>query len=457
MKIHLIAVGGSAMHNLAIALQCNHHTVSGSDDEIYNPARDRLAERGLLPSEMGWFPDRISKDLDVIILGMHARGDNPELQRAQELGIPVYSYPEYLYNHAQDKKRLVVAGSHGKTTTTAMIMHALNFYHWDYDYLVGAQLEGFDNMVKLSDAPLMVIEGDEYLSSPIDRRPKFLHYRPHWAIVTGIAWDHINVFPTFEEYVQQFALLLGSMAEGGEVFAYAHDEHLNKICRETERTDLRIQAYESFPHRNEAGTTWLTLPEGEYPLQIFGQHNLENLKAACLACQAIGMNQADFLKAIASFKGAAKRLQLLAENNSALAYQDFAHAPSKVKATIQALKNQYPERQLTACLELHTFSSLNKSFLPHYRGAMQAADKAYVYFADHTLEMKKLPPISQAEVLEHFDHPNLEVIKDNALLQARLRSANWTDHNLLLMSSGTFGGINLAELANTLIDCSPEN
>lgn len=451
MKIHLIAIGGSAMHNLAIALQYNHHTVTGSDDEIYDPARSRLKEKGLLPTQIGWNPDRITPDLDIIILGMHARPDNPELAKAKELNIPIYSYPEYLYNHAKNKKRVVVAGSHGKTTTTAMIMHALNFHSWDYDYMVGAQLEGFDNMVKLSQAPLMVIEGDEYLSSPIDRRPKFLHYKPHVSIITGVAWDHINVFPTFDNYVEQFELFVQSLEQGGELFFYKHDEHLHRICQGKEHQDLLIKAYEAFPSKVEQGKTILTLKDGDFPLQIFGKHNLENLRAACLACQALGMSQEDFLRALASFKGAAKRLQLLAANDDSVIFKDFAHAPSKVKATINALKNQYPNRKLIACLELHTFSSLNKAFLPHYKEAMNAADVAYVFYSDHTIKMKKLPPIAVSEVQQHFGHPNLKVIKDNKLLTEELKKSFKREDNLLMMSSGTFGGLDIQDFADHLI------
>ena len=451
MRIHLIAIGGSAMHNLAIALHCNHHTVSGSDDEIYDPARSRLASYGLLPDQMGWNPERISADLDAIILGMHARRDNPELERALALNIPVYSYPEYLYQQALDKRRVVIAGSHGKTTTTSMIMHALQSHQWDYDYLVGAQLEGFERMVRISDAPTMIIEGDEYLSSALDLRPKFLHYQAHIAIITGIAWDHINVFPTFEAYTRQFALFLESLAPNAQVFYFSGDPILSELCQNSTRSDLRFTPYKAFSATTQNGQTSLKHESKEIPLRIFGQHNLENLRAAALACSALGMSESDFLQAAASFAGAAKRLQLLAQTDSALVFQDFAHAPSKVMATLKAVKAQYPERRLTACLELHTFSSLNKAFLPHYRGAMEAADRAIVYFTDHTLEMKKLPPISKEEVRQAFELDKLEVIKDNVELANQLQAEDWTNHNLLLMSSGNFGGWNLPDLANKLL------
>ena len=450
MRVHLIAIGGSAMHNLAISLQCNHHTVTGSDDEIYDPARSRLQKRGLLPEKEGWFPQRITPDLDAVILGMHARPDNPELAKAQALGIPIFSYPEFLYQHAQNKQRLVVAGSHGKTSTTAMIMHALQYHGRDFDYLVGAQLEGFENMVQLSEAPLIVIEGDEYLSSPIDRRPKFLHYRPHYTIITGIAWDHINVFPTFEDYVLQFELYIQQIETGGTLIHYQHDEQLQRLCAE-KRPDIHYRAYEAFPAEVIDGQTYLRTENGPLAISVFGRHNLENLQAACLACESVGMGRFEFLEAIAGFQGAARRMQLLAKNETAEVYQDFAHAPSKVTATIRALKNQFPERRLIACLELHTFSSLNKAFLPHYRHTMNAADEAYVFFADHTLEMKKLPPISEAEVQEAFDHPRLQVIKNREQLVDRLMAYPWTERNLLMMSSGTFGGMDLKELAGEIV------
>ena len=446
MRIHLIAIGGSAMHNLAIALYINHHTVSGSDDEIYNPARKRLESYGLLPKEMGWKPERIQADLDLIILGMHARPDNPELLRAQQLGLPIVSYPEYLYQHAKDKKRVVIAGSHGKTTTTAMILHVLKYWKVDFDFMVGAQLEGFDNMVRLSDAPVMIIEGDEYLSSPIDRRPKFLHYRPHLAIITGIAWDHINVFPTFENYREQFAHFCDQLSEGGRLFYYKHDPELKTIAQEP-RKGITAQAYEVFPHQVEDGQTVLLREDGATTsLQIFGRHNLENLQAAYLVLQEIGIEREQFYEAIRHFAGAAKRQEKIFEYESAIGYIDFAHAPSKVKATIDALKEQYPERELIAFLELHTFSSLNKKFLPEYRAAMEKADRAFVFYSPHTLEMKKLPPISKEEVQLAFGKEGLEVISENEVIEEFLGKTDWVNRNLLMMSSGTFGGLKIREM-----------
>ncbi len=447
MRIHLIAIGGAAMHNIAISLQINHHTVSGSDDEIYNPARDRLARFGLLPAEMGWFPDSITPDIDIIILGMHARADNPELQKARKLGLRILSYPAFVYQQAQSKRRLVVAGSHGKTTTTSMILHVLKHCRHPFDYLVGAQLDGFDHMVQFSDAPLMVIEGDEYLSSAIDRRPKFLHYRPQIAILTGIAWDHINVFPTFEEYKEQFSAFIKSLPHGALLIYYQHDPHIVEILKDLDKA-IQTQAYEAFHFEVVEGQCLLFDDAGDaIPLQVFGKHNLENLKAAYLACQAVGITKEAFFQAIPSFQGAAKRLQLLHKTSSSAVYQDFAHAPSKVKATVEALRQQYPDRQLVACLELHTFSSLSSHFLNEYRHSLDAADAALVYFSEHTLRMKRLPPLSKQEIKSAFDHPALQVFTERVEVEAFIDSKRREDCNLLLMSSGTFGGLDLRALA----------
>ncbi len=438
------------MHNLALALQSNDYTITGSDDEIYNPSRDRLARNGLLPDKMGWFPGRIDKNIDAIILGMHARKDNPELKAAQKLGIPIYSYPEFVYKHAEKKLRVVVAGSHGKTTTTSMIMHVLEYHNFAYDYLVGAQLEGFERMVRLSDAPIIIIEGDEYLSSPIDRRPKFVHYHPHIAIMTGIAWDHINVFPKFKDYVEQFGLLADLIQPKGSLIYYDKDKEIQKIVRK-ERS-LNYIPYSGFDFEIKNDKTYLKPESGRaVPLKIFGAHNLQNLQAAYHACQKLGIDDKQFFKAIRTFKGAAKRLQLLKKRADAMAWLDFAHAPSKVKATVEAVKGQYPKRKLVAALELHTFSSLNKNFFKHYKNTMNAAERAFVYYSEHTLKMKKLPPVTKAEVKAAFNHPNITVFTENDKLVAALHRFKWKDKNLLLMSSGTFNGVDLKGLAKELL------
>jgi UDP-N-acetylmuramate: L-alanyl-gamma-D-glutamyl-meso-diaminopimelate ligase len=449
MTYHLIAIGGAVMHNLALALKQNGHIVTGSDDEIYEPARSRLKAMNLLPDTEGWHPERISSDVDAVILGMHARKDNSELARAQELGLPIYSFPEFIYNHSAQKTRVVVAGSHGKTTTTSMIMHVLRHAGRDFDYLVGALLEGFDTMVRLSDAPVMIIEGDEYLSSPIDLRPKIMHYKPHVAIITGVAWDHANVFPTFENYVLQFENFIKTLDTEGSLFWYKHDKELQQISAVS---PCKSVAYDAFESSIARGKTVLKTEDGRrVNLEVFGDHNLANLKAAYLACKEIGVSDDEFFAAIPTFTGAAKRLQILAKAKTSIAFLDFAHAPSKAKATIDAMKAQYPKRQLVACLELHTFSSLNKAFLPQYRDTMNAADEAVVFFNEHTLAMKKMPPLSTDEVKTFFNHPNLTVFTDNQQLVAYLKEHRFKSRNLLLMTSGTFVGLNLKELATELL------
>lgn len=450
MRIHLIATGGAVMHNLALALHHNQHDVSGSDDEIYNPARDRLAKYGLLPQTMGWHPEKITSDIDVIILGMHARIDNPELIKAQSLGIPIYSFPAYIYEHAKDKIRVVVAGSHGKTTTTSMIMHILQKCNKRFDYLVGAQLEGFETMVKLSDAPIMIIEGDEYLSSSLDRRPKFLHYRPNFAIITGIAWDHINVFPTFEEYLAQFSLFLENLEKDATLFFYQKDEHLKKILKNVQ-TEFSATPYEGFKAKTVGKETTIPSRWGEnIPIQIFGEHNMENLKAAFLVCQELGISHDEFFEAVQSFAGAAKRLQLLRKEWTSNVWLDFAHAPSKVRATVKAVKHQFANRKLVACVELHTYSSLNKKFLPEYQNTLEAADIGVVFYSEHTLKMKQLPPISKVDIEANFQHPNLYVFTERKPFEAFLKAQNWHKQNLLLMSSGNFQGVNFSALLDEL-------
>ena len=441
MRIHLIATGGAVMHNLALALQNNHHTVSGSDDEIYNPARDRLAAAGLLPEKFGWNADRITPDLDAVILGMHARPDNPELLRAQELNLPIYSFPEFIYENSKEKTRIVVAGSHGKTSTTAMIMHVFRKSNKKFDYLVGAQLDGFDTMVQLSDAPVIILEGDEYLSSPIDRRPKFLHYRPHLTIMTGIEHDHVNVFPEFKTYKEQFSLLAESMPGDAKLFYFDEDAHLTEIMQRNEFS-CSVMPYAAFRSEIENGKTIAFDRAGQpHPLQIFGKHNLENLRAAYEVCLAYGITEAEFWAAAETFAGAAKRLETVSEKPTSLTWRDFAHAPSKVRATTAAAAAQYPDRELVAVFELHTFSSLNKDFIGNYRDTMNAADRAFIYFSEHTLRMKKMPLLTKEEVAQAFNHPHTEVFTDAEKMKNALEEIDLDGVNLLLMSSGKFGGV----------------
>lgn len=451
MRVHLTAIGGSAMHNLAIALHQKGIIVTGSDDEIFEPSKSRLHRLGLLPSMEGWFPEKITTDLDAVIVGMHARKENPELMRAQELGLKIFSYPEYVYEQTKDKTRIVIGGSHGKTTITSMILHVLKECGVECDFLVGAQLEGFDCMVKLSAAAkIAVIEGDEYLSSPTDLRPKFHLYQPTIALLSGIAWDHINVFPTFENYVEQFRIFLDKIESRGSLIYCEADEEVKKVSEEHKGSFKKI-AYNTHPHTVENGTTFLTTNVGEIPLKIFGNHNLQNLNGARLVCNEIGISDEHFYKAIQSFKGAARRLELVKETPSSVMYKDFAHSPSKLKATTTAFKQQFPQRKLIACMELHTFSSLNANFLSEYKGAMEAADEAFVYFNPHTIEHKKLAPITTEQVRLAFGTNNVQVFTDSQKLMDLLRTMHWNNSNLLLMTSGNFDGVDFVKLADELL------
>ncbi|RZT97503.1 UDP-N-acetylmuramate: L-alanyl-gamma-D-glutamyl-meso-diaminopimelate ligase [Ancylomarina subtilis] len=451
MRVHFIAIGGAAMHNLALALHKKGFKVSGSDDEIFDPSKSRLEKYGLLPEEWGWFPNKITSDIDAIILGMHARIDNPELLKAKELGLKIYSYPEYIYEQTKDKTRVVIGGSHGKTTTTSMIMHVLKCNQIDFDYMVGAQIEGFDTMVKLSeDAKIAVFEGDEYLASPIDPRPKFHLYHPHIALLTGIAWDHINVFPTFENYLSQFETFINFIKPGGSLIYFENDQHIAKMVQK-KRDDISYRPYKSHPHKVDNGISSLITKNGEFELSIFGEHNLQNLQGAYLICKELGLSDEQFYSSIKSFGGAAKRLQKLAQNKQTIVYQDFAHSPSKLEATTQAVKNQFPDRKLIACMELHTFSSLKEEFLPEYNGSMSFADVAMVYFNPKTVEHKKLTPITIQQVQEAFGGDNLKVYTDSQVLLTDLMQLNFEKTNLLLMSSGNFSGLNLKEVADKII------
>jgi UDP-N-acetylmuramate: L-alanyl-gamma-D-glutamyl-meso-diaminopimelate ligase len=437
------------MHNLAMALDDAGHQVSGSDDEIFEPSRSRLLARGILPDAIGWFPEKITRNLDMVILGMHARGDNPELQRAHDLGIRVVSYPEFLFEVYKNKTRVVIAGSHGKTTITSMIMHVLQHAGREFDYMVGAQLEGFDCMVRISDAPLAIIEGDEYLSSPIDRRSKFLWYQPQVAIISGIAWDHINVFPTFKEYVDQFHAFANTIPDNGQLVWFSGDAELSEVAK-SQQHRLKTEAYHTFPHRIANGKTVLMHDGLEWPIEVFGDHNLQNISGAMLLCNALGIGNDVFLRAISGFRGASKRLELLSEKGNSCIYRDFAHAPSKLKATVKAVHEQFPQRKLVACMELHTFSSLNKAFLSEYQGAMNGPEHAIVYFNPAVIAHKKLESISVDDVKLAFGRHDLEVITSSDELQKRLRSFPLEETNLLLMSSGNFDGMDVVQFAKNL-------
>ncbi len=438
------------MHNLALALHHKGYMVTGSDDEVFEPSRSRLQEHGLLPQRMGWSAENISEDLDAVILGMHARTDNPELLRARELGLRIYSYPEYLYEQTKEKTRVVIGGSHGKTSITAMVLHVLNAVGVDCDYMVGAQLDGFDVMVKLSGAPIAILEGDEYLSSPIDRRPKFHLYRPHIALISGIAWDHMNVFPTFGNYVEQFSIFADLIEKKGTLIYCEDDEEVKNVAKQSENEISKV-AYTVPPHVTENGRTFLITDHGRIPLKVFGNHNLMNLNGARLICNSLGVDNASFYGAIVDFKGASNRLELIAENKRVSVYRDFAHSPSKLQATTTAVKDQFGDRELIACMELHTFSSLNKEFLSEYAGSMDSADVAIVYFSPRTLEHKKLPPLTVADVREAFARADIRVFTESTSLLAFLKEQHWENRNLLMMSSGNFGGVDVNLLAESIV------
>ena len=444
MNVHFIAIGGSVMHQLAIALVRKGYTVTGSDDEIFEPARTNLQQEGLLPATIGWEPARIHPGLDAVILGMHAKGDNPELQRAMELSLPIYSFPEYIYQESRDKKRIVVGGSHGKTTTTAMIMNALAAAGMDFDWLVGARLEGFAQSVNITHAPVIVCEGDEYPASTLEKRPKFHFLFPHIAVITGIAWDHINVFPTFENYLEQFRIFMNKIEPGGVLIYNETDEVLKRLVAEHPGA-LRKVGYGIPAHRIENGITLVTLEGQTGALKVFGEHNLLNLHAAFLVAKELGIDAAGFLKGMAAFSGAAKRLELIGKSADVNVYRDFAHAPSKVKATIQAVKAQFPDRQLIAALELHTYSSLNEQFLSEYRGALDKADKAAVFYSRHALELKRMPLLPEEKVIAGFGKPGLAVFHEKEDLRAWLAQQSYKNVNLLLMSSGNFEGLDIRD------------
>jgi UDP-N-acetylmuramate: L-alanyl-gamma-D-glutamyl-meso-diaminopimelate ligase len=451
MRIHFIAIGGSAMHNMAIALHKKGFNITGSDDVIFEPSISRLSKHGLLPEKEGWYPEKITEDLDAVILGMHARADNPELIKAQELGIKIYSYPEYIYEHSKNKLRVVIGGSHGKTTITSMILHVLKNSGKDFDYLVGAQLEGFDTMVKLTDeAPVIVIEGDEYLSSPIDRRPKFHLYRANIGVISGIAWDHINVFPTFENYTDQFKIFIETIQAGGKLIYSETDSVLNNVVI-ADHSPVEKLPYGLPDHNIKYGITNIIAGEKEYPLQVFGDHNLLNLEAARLVCESLGISAEDFYHHISTFKGAARRLELMGKTENASFFKDFAHSPSKLKATIHAVRAQFPDRKLIACIELHTFSSLNKDFLKEYAGAMDDADIAIVFIDKKTFDQKKMSPYDAETVKDAFGRTDLTFYNDPGILLKYLENIVMDNTNLLMMSSGNFGGIDLPDLSKKIL------
>ena len=452
MRTHFIAIGGAAMHNLALALNDKGYNVTGSDDAIFEPSRSRLEKKGLLPQEMGWFPEKITTDIEAVILGMHAKADNPELIKAQELGLKIYSYPEFLYEQSKNKTRVVIGGSHGKTTITSMILHVMNYHNIDVDYMVGAQLEGFETMVYLTeDNDFIVLEGDEYLSSPMDRRPKFHLYQPNIALISGIAWDHINVFPTYENYVEQFEVFISKITNGGILVYNENDPEVKRVA-EAAANPIRKLPYHTPDYTVQDGVTYLDTPEGPMPIEVFGAHNLNNLAGAKWICQNMGVDEADFYEAIATFKGASKRLEKIAEKGNNVAYKDFAHSPSKVAATTKAVKEQYPDKKLIACLELHTYSSLNAEFLKEYEGALDNTDVAVVFYSPDAVKIKQLEEVTYEQIAKAFNREDLIIYTSPEEFKDYLFNLkhNTEGTALLLMSSGNYGGLNFDDV-KTLI------
>lgn len=450
MRVHFISIGGSVMHQLAIALLQKGYQVTGTDDEIFEPALSNLADNGLLPESIGWYPELITSEIDAIILGMHAKSDNPELVRAKELGLNIYSFPEYIYQESRFKKRIVVGGSHGKTTTTSMIMHVLHQLNWDFDYLVGARLAGFDQSVRITDAPVIVCEGDEYPASAIEKKPKFHFLFPHIAILTGIAWDHINVFPTFPFYLEQFILFIQKIEKGGLLIYNETDPVLQKLVTENLRTDIRYQPYSLPSFSIESGVTSVTLEGVTGAIRVFGDHNLLNIQAAYYVCKELDVPAEAFVKSMATFAGASKRLEIMASNDTVTVFRDFAHAPSKVKATMDALKQQYPQRKLIGILELHTYSSLSEAFMTEYRGAMENADIGIVFYAAHALELKRLPYLPTESVQKGFAKEGLMVMTNKETLWKWLHANTYLHTNIVFMSSGNYDGLDMLTFAKQI-------
>ena len=452
MNIHFIAIGGAAMHNLAIALHKKGYKVTGSDDEIFDPSKSRLEKYGLLPEKFGWFPEKITPDIDAIILGMHAKPDNPELHKAQELGLNIYSYPEYLYLQSQNQKRVVVAGSHGKTTITSMILHVLAAQNKDVNYMVGSQLKGFETMVKLDDRlDTIILEGDEYLSSPIDLRPKFLWYRPHLTVISGIAWDHMNKFPDKQDYINQFAKYIDTIESGGTLIYNEEDVVLKDLVSRSQN-NIKTIAYRTPEYEKDGNHFYIITEQGKIPMQILGAHNMQNTEAARLVCNELGVSNADFYQAMQSFKGADKRLEKLVENYNSVVFKDFAHAPSKVGASVKAVKESYPDKKVVAVLELHTYSSLNRKFLPEYKNKLNAADEAIVFYSPKAVALKGLEPIPPELIVKEFNYPGLKVFTDPVKLHRYLYDLDLHDTALLLMSSGNYGGLDFEKMIKKVED-----
>lgn len=447
MNLHFVAIGGSIMHSLAISLKQQGHQISGSDDHIYDPASSRLAAHGLLPDEEGWHPERITAELDAVILGMHAFEDNPELAKAQELNIPVYSFPAFVFEQSHHKQRIVIAGSYGKTTTTAMVMHVLKEAGRDFDYLVGAQVEGFDNPVRVTEkAPMIIIEGDEYLASRIDPRPKFLLYQPHMVVITGISWDHINVFPTEDVYEEQFANLLHQLGKAADIIYCEGDARLRALVETyTDANSQYRYPYRTPKYKVKDGKYVVKLEGEQSAVPLIGRHNMANLAAAWRVCQQVGIEIEDFFQHMQTFKGASIRLQILQETQQQVLIRDYAHAPAKVKASVDAVRERYASRHLIAVAELHTFSSLHADYLPLYRDSLAAASARIVYINPKAVAQKRMAPITREQLVDAFGTEDLVYTTTPSELTEAIAHARQGEDVLLLMSSGNLGGLKVED------------
>ena len=446
MKIHFIAIGGSAMHNLAIALKLKGFSITGSDDAINDPSRSRLKKYNLLPQKEGWFSDKITSDIDAVVLGMHAKDDNPELLKARKIGLKIYSYPEFIFNQSKDKIRIVIGGSHGETSITSLVLHVLSTLNIESDYMVGAQLDGFEVMVKLTDtSKYIVLEGDEYLSSALDLRPKFHLYKPHIALISGIAWDHINVFKTFENYLKQFEIFINSIEKNGTLVYNELDPELKKLVS-SNKSNLNYIPYSIPKHNIIAGISFIDINNRLYRLKIFGDHNLQNISGALNICKALGVESEDFYNAITSFNGASNRLELVYKSSDTIIFKDFAHSPSKVKATTEAVHKQFPNRKLISFFELHTYSSLNPLFLEKYRDTLKHSDECYIYYSEKNMRIKRLQPIDSELIIRSFNHSSLTVIDNYEKLNKKIYDLDLSNSVLLMMSSGKFGGLDIDKI-----------
>jgi UDP-N-acetylmuramate: L-alanyl-gamma-D-glutamyl-meso-diaminopimelate ligase len=443
--IHFIAIGGSAMHNLAIALHQTGYYVTGSDDDIFEPSRSRLSANGLLPAELGWHPEKIRRETKAVILGMHARKDNPELKRALELGIRIYSFPDFVYESSKNAKRVVIAGSHGKTTITSIIMHVLRHVDQEFDYLVGAGIAGFSNMVKLNGAPIIVLEGDEYLSSALDRTPKFIRYNHNIGLISGIAWDHINAFPSKDEYIDQFAKFIDNTPDDGCLVYFDEDPVIRKLIQVKKRK-FRTIPYNTPIYTVKDGQFYLKNELSETGLRLFGKHNMQNLGGALTVLKLLGLPEKDIFQALKTFDGAANRLEKLFDNKSIVVYRDFAHSPSKLKSTVEAVHELYPDKKIISCFELHTYSSLNKDFLSEYRNSFPIKGVNVIFINDHTLSIKKMPPLSDEGIKAGFNSDKLSIIRSKQNLENFILDNIQPDTVLLFMSSGNFGEMNYSDL-----------